>query len=52
MPAFGDRYNVAITGLTHDERGYPDTNNPETHTKLVKKIMWDKILKQTRYCII
>ena len=32
-----------VTGLTHDERGYPDTNNPETHDKLVQRIC-DKIL--------
>ena len=44
MPAFGDGYNVHITGLTHDERGYPDTNDPETHTELVKRLC-DKILK-------
>ena len=24
MPAIGDGYNVHVTGLTHDERGYPD----------------------------
>jgi 2-oxoglutarate ferredoxin oxidoreductase subunit alpha len=23
MPAIGDGYNVHVTGLTHDERGYP-----------------------------
>ncbi len=44
MPAFGDGYNVHITGLTHDERGYPDTNDPKTHTELVKRLC-DKILK-------
>ena len=44
MPAFGDGYNVAITGLTHDEKGYPDTNNPKTHSQLVKRLC-DKILK-------
>jgi 2-oxoglutarate ferredoxin oxidoreductase subunit alpha len=44
MPAFGDGYKVAITGLTHDERGYPDTNDPETHSKLVKRLC-NKILK-------
>ena len=43
MPAFGDGFKVHITGLTHDERGYPDTNNPETHTKLVSRIC-NKIL--------
>ena len=43
MPAFGDGFNIHVTGLTHDERGYPDTNNPEIHQKLVQRIC-DKIL--------
>ena len=43
MPSFGDGFNIHVTGLTHDERGYPDTNNPETHDKLVQRIC-DKIL--------
>ena len=43
MPPFGEGYNVHVTGLTHDERGYPDTNNPETHDSLVQRIC-DKIL--------
>ena len=38
MPAFGDGFNVHITGLTHDERGYPDTNDPDTHDKLIKRL--------------
>lgn len=44
MPAFGDGFNVHITGLTHDERGYPDTNDPEVHTELVERLC-NKILK-------
>lgn len=32
-----------MTGLTHDERGYPDASNPEGHEKLVKRLC-DKIL--------
>ncbi|WP_321211022.1 2-oxoacid:acceptor oxidoreductase subunit alpha [Methanothermobacter sp. DP] len=43
MPAFGDGYRVPVTGLTHDERGYPDASNPEGHEKLVKRLC-DKIL--------
>ena len=43
MPSFGDGFNIHVTGLTHDERGYPDTNNPETHGKLIKRIC-DKVL--------
>ncbi len=38
----GDGYRVHITGLTHDERGYP-AMNPETHDKLVRRLS-DKIL--------
>ena len=43
MPAFGDGFNIHVTGLTHDERGYPDTNDPNIHTKLVSRIC-NKIL--------
>jgi 2-oxoglutarate ferredoxin oxidoreductase subunit alpha len=46
MPAFGDGYKLQITGLTHDERGYPDTNNPKTHSKLVNRLC-NKILSNT-----
>jgi 2-oxoglutarate ferredoxin oxidoreductase subunit alpha len=44
MPPFGSGYKMHITGLTHDERGYPDASNPETHSKLVKRLC-NKILK-------
>ena len=44
MPAFGEGFNIHVTGLTHDERGYPDTNSPETHETLVKRL-WNKVLK-------
>lgn len=43
MPPFGAGYKMHITGLTHDERGYPDASNPETHSKLVKRLC-NKIL--------
>jgi 2-oxoglutarate/2-oxoacid ferredoxin oxidoreductase subunit alpha len=46
MPAFGDGYKMHITGLTHDERGYPDASNPKTHSELVNRLC-DKILKKT-----
>lgn len=46
MPAFGDGYKMHITGLTHDERGYPDASNPEAHSKLVHRLC-DKIIKRT-----
>ena len=44
MPPFGAGYKMHITGLTHDEKGYPDTSRPETHAKLVKRLC-NKILK-------
>jgi len=37
MPAFGDGYHVHVTGLTHDERGYPMLD-PETQAKLVTRL--------------
>lgn len=44
MPSFGAGFNIHVTGLTHDERGYPDTNSPETHQTLVKRLC-NKVLK-------
>jgi 2-oxoglutarate ferredoxin oxidoreductase subunit alpha len=46
MPAFGDGYKLHITGLTHDERGYPDASSPKAHSILVKRLC-NKILKHT-----
>ncbi len=43
MPAFGDGYKVHVTGLTHDERGYPIIN-AETQQENVVRIK-DKIYK-------
>ena len=43
MPSFGQGFNIHVTGLTHDERGYPDTNDPETHHNLVLRLC-DKVL--------
>jgi 2-oxoglutarate ferredoxin oxidoreductase subunit alpha len=45
----GDGYKVHFTGLTHDERGYPDMS-AETHDKLVKRLI-DKV-KRNRSDII
>ena len=42
MPRAGDGYRMHITGLTHDERGYP-AMEPATHEKLVRRLN-DKIL--------
>lgn len=42
FPTFGTGQHVHVTGLTHDERGYPVTTNPELHAALVKRLV-DKI---------
>ncbi len=39
FPEFGKGYSVHVTGLTHDERGYPDTTNPELHSELVHRLV-------------
>jgi 2-oxoglutarate ferredoxin oxidoreductase subunit alpha len=50
----GEGYRVHFTGLTHDERGYPDMS-PETHhnlvTRLVNKIRCnaDQIIRTEGY---
>ena len=44
MQVFGRGYGVHVTGLTHDERGYPATADPVIHTKLVRRLV-DKIEK-------
>jgi 2-oxoglutarate ferredoxin oxidoreductase subunit alpha len=57
MPSFGQGFNIHVSGLTHDERGYPDTNDPESHTNLVQRLC-DKVLNnrdkicsvQSKYC--
>ena len=38
MPAAGDGYHVHITGLTHDERGYP-AMTPEAQEKMMARII-------------
>ena len=37
MPTFGDGYRVHVTGLTHDERGYP-VIDAETQAQLVPRL--------------
>lgn len=39
FPRFGSGYKVHVTGLTHDERGYPCTTNPKVHEELVKRLV-------------
>ena len=43
MPRTGQGYNLHVTGLTHDERGYPNMK-PATQDKLVRRLC-DKITK-------
>jgi len=42
FPEFGKGYGTHVTGLTHDERGYPCATNPQLHAALVKRLV-DKI---------
>ncbi len=37
MPRVGDGYAVHVTGLTHDERGYP-AGDPLVHDRLVRRL--------------
>lgn len=37
MPNAGDGYNIHVTGLTHDERGYPATD-ALVHDRLVRRL--------------
>lgn len=39
FPAFGNGYGVHVTGLTHDERGYPSTTDPHVHERLVSRLV-------------
>ena len=57
MPSFGQGFNIHVTGLTHDERGYPSTDDADVHDDLVQRLC-DKILNnrdkicsvQSKYC--
>ena len=37
MPLAGEGYRIHVTGLTHDEHGYPATNAP-AHDRLVRRL--------------
>ena len=50
MPRVGEGYNVHVTGLTHDERGYPDMR-PAVQDRLVKRLL-DKITKNADKIIL
>jgi 2-oxoglutarate ferredoxin oxidoreductase subunit alpha len=38
MPSFGSGYHTYVTGLTHDERGLPATDDAHEHTQLVERL--------------
>ena len=40
--AFGTGHKIAVTGLTHNDKGYPETTNPSRHDALVRRLI-DKI---------
>jgi 2-oxoglutarate ferredoxin oxidoreductase subunit alpha len=42
MAVFGKGYRFYATGLTHDETGHPQTDSPDEHAKLVRRLC-DKI---------
>jgi len=50
MPHVGQGYNVHVTGLTHDERGYPNMK-PAMQDRLVKRLQ-NKILKNADKIIL
>jgi 2-oxoglutarate ferredoxin oxidoreductase subunit alpha len=39
FPTFGKGYAVHVTGLTHDERGYPCATSPTKHSDLVMRLV-------------
>jgi 2-oxoglutarate ferredoxin oxidoreductase subunit alpha len=39
MACAGDGYRIHMTGLTHDERGYPDTVSVEAQRNLVERLV-------------
>lgn len=39
FPVFGTGHRVHVTGLTHDERGYPVTTDPVLHEALVRRLV-------------
>ncbi len=48
MPIFGKGYRVHVTGLSHNEKGYPDAaSDPVEHAKLVKRLN-EKILRHKK----
>jgi 2-oxoglutarate ferredoxin oxidoreductase subunit alpha len=56
MPAIGDGYNVHVTGLTHDERGYP-VMSVDTQKQMIGRLLGkirsnlDRIIMTEAYCL-
>jgi 2-oxoglutarate ferredoxin oxidoreductase subunit alpha len=50
FPTFGTGYKTYVTGLTHNEKGFPATDKQEDHEKLVKRIT-SKITDDTKNLI-
>jgi 2-oxoglutarate ferredoxin oxidoreductase subunit alpha len=46
MACFGEGYRVHVTGLTHNEHGYPKTDDPKIQSELVHRLS-DKISKNS-----
>jgi 2-oxoglutarate ferredoxin oxidoreductase subunit alpha len=54
---FGSGYHTYVTGLTHEEHGFPSTTDPHAHDRLVRRLS-EKILDdeealsylETRFC--
>ncbi len=36
---FGTGHKIPVTGLTHNEKGYPDSTNPARHEQLVRRLV-------------
>ncbi len=50
MACAGEGYRIHVTGLTHDERGYPDTVSVETQRALVERLV--RKIRDNRHDII
>jgi 2-oxoglutarate ferredoxin oxidoreductase subunit alpha len=40
MACAGEGYRIHVTGLTHDERGYPDTDSVGTQQRLIERLIY------------
>jgi len=57
MACFGEGYRVHVTGLTHGDRGYPQTDSPEAQQRLIQRLCEkirknaDKIIKVKKFML-